>query len=109
MTDLNEPRQEKLRRITGRDPGLLKAVNDWADRCFHPHWDDALDVCEKHREEAPPRDCAECRVPLNDTADTRCEICQWFRDYYAENGREICGRRRTLTDRANSNSPAAPR
>ena len=56
-------------------------------------------MCEKHREDRPERECAECCVPLNNTKDTVCETCRWFRDYYAENGCEICGGRLTRTDR----------
>lgn len=98
--DLTAAQHEWLDHIDNGHPELRQAIDRWADRCFRPYYDDSPGVCEKHREAQPEHDCAECRAPLDDRdrSVSLCENCQWFRDYYAENGCEVCGGRLSLTD-----------
>lgn len=98
--DLTAAQHERLDRIDNNNPAIRQAINNWADRCFRPYYDDRPDGCEKHREPEPEHDCAECRVPLDDRSQTLCGLCQWYRDYYAANGCEDCGGRLSATDRA---------
>ena len=95
--DLTAAQHERLDRIDHRNPAIRQAIDNWAERCFRPHYDDRPDTCEKRREPEPEQDCAECRVPLADRPQTLCEQCQWYQDH-AANGCQDCGGRLSATD-----------